>query len=166
MLSMQSRPLRQTIDVVLDTMGMRGPVKRRDVAEEVLRSAPEDYWSIGDLREARLAYLQGEIATRMAETHSAEYIERYLTCVPDKYRAMLRKVPRFICISPRGGRDSEHVMTFAATPEHWAANYALKDHVVQATVVSRDHARDIHDLLTASGAKSLMELLGASEAAE
>ena len=157
---MQSKPLRQAIDLELDTMGMRGPIKRRDVAQRVMLTAPEDYWSERDKAEARLSYLQKQVKSRMNESHSPEYIERYLTSVPDELRTIFRKVPRFICISPRGGQESEHVMTFVATRENWAANYALKDHVVQATKISRDHARDIIDLLDAGGADTLMDLLG------
>jgi len=163
---MHSKPLRQAVDLALDTMGMRGPVRRRDVAEEVLRAASDDYWALGDLREAKLAYLHNEIAVRMTAAHSPEFIEPYLTHVPDKYRAMLRRIPRFICVSPRGGRDAQHVMTFCATPADWEANFALKDHIVEATRISRDSARDIRDLLVATGCNSLAELLSSKEAAE
>lgn len=162
---MQSKPLRQAVDLALDTMGMRGPIKRRDVAEQVLRSAPDEYWSAGDLRESKIHYLQGEIAARMGEFHSTEFIEQHLIYVPEKYRDMLRKMPRFICISPRGGRDAEHVMTFLATPEHWAANFALKDYGVQALTGSRDFARDFHDLLVSRGARSLADFLSNERAA-
>jgi hypothetical protein len=163
---MQSKPLKQAIDLALDTMGMRGPVTRREVAEEVMRAAPEDHWSFGDLRDARLAYIQTEVAARMGETHTPEFIERHLTHIPEKYRAMLRKVPRFICVSAQGGRGAQHVMAFIATPDDWASNFDLKDFVVERTRVSRDHARDIRDLLVSTGASSLADLMRAESAAE
>lgn len=163
---MHSKPLRQAVDLALDTLGMQGPVTRREVAEHVMRSAPDDYWSVGDLRDARIAYLQSEIASRMGEALSEGYIDRFLPHVPEQHRAMLQKVPRFICISPRGGREAQHVMSFVATVEHWDANFKLKDHVVQATTVSRDFARDIRDLLLATGCRSLIELPDELQAAE
>jgi hypothetical protein len=162
---MESKPLKQAIDLALDTLGMQGPVTRREVAEEVLRAAPDDHWSYGDLREARLAFIQREVAARMGEAHSPEFIERHLTRIPDEYRAMLRKVPRFICVSANGGAGSHHVMSFVATAEQWQANFDLKKRVVEASTISRDHARDIRDLLVSTGARSLADLLQGSAAA-
>jgi hypothetical protein len=57
-------------------------------------------------------------------------------------------------------------MTLFATRQDWKANFDLKDHIVDATRISRDNARDIRDLLVATGRESLAELLGTKEAAE
>lgn len=156
---MQSKPLRQAIDLSLDVLGMRGEVTRREVAQHVLRSTTDNDWSVGDEQEARLSYIQTEVAVRMNEPHSDQFIDQYLIHVPDKFRSILRGLPRFICVSPRGGREAKHVMTFRATKDQWAANFELKDRIVEATTVSRDESRVVHDLLAANGADSLLELL-------
>lgn len=162
---MQSKPLRQAVDLALDVLGMQGPVTRREVAQYVLRSTTDNDWSVGDEQEARLAFIQNEVAAHMSESHSDQFIEQYLMHVPEKFRPVLRGLPRFICISPRGGREAQHVMTFRATKEHWAANFELKDRIVEATRLSRDESRVVHDLLAANGADSLFDLLSRENAA-
>lgn len=162
---MHSKPLRQTIDITLDTMGMSGPVKRRDVAEAVMRSTPDEYWAEADKRDARLAYIQSAVTTRMNEVHSPEYVGQYLHNVPKDVREALTSVPRFICITPRGGRDAVHVLAVMATPDQWLANFNLKNKVVEATTQSRERSRDMHDLLAKHAASCLLDLF-ACEAAE
>lgn len=162
---MQSRPLKQAINLALDTLGMQGPVTRRQVAEKVLRETTQDHWAVGDEREAKIAYLMTGVAEAMNEPHGNHIVEQYMFRVPEEYRAVLRGLPRFICVSPRGGRASEHVMTILATPEQWAANFELKDRIVEATTISRDESRAILLLLKSTGARSLSELLRV-EAAE
>ena len=155
---MNSKPLKQSISLVLDTKGMQGPITRRSVAEEVMRIAGKECWSASDEWEAKLAYVQKEIRTQMNEAYSQEFIERNVLYVPEQYRDTFCKMSRFICISSKGGRDSDHVMTLVATKDHWEANFALKDRIVQATRASRDESRDIRDLLEMSGASCLADL--------
>ncbi len=148
----------QAIDLALDTLGMRGPVTRRQVAEEVIRSTTDDYWSYGDIVESKVAYLQTEIAARMGEPHSQRILDQYLPHIPSEYWPVLRSLPRFICISPRGGRDAQHVMAIYATADQWAANFELKDRIVAATTVSRNDSRNIRLLLESTGVRSLADL--------
>ena len=162
---MQSKPLKQIVAMVIDSRGMEGPITRRALAEEVMRMAGNDKWSVADEYGARLAFLQNEITTQMNEPHSAAFIERHMVDIPEQFRDTLRKIPRFICVSPRGGRAADHVMTLIATREHWEANFALKDHIVQATRISRNESRDIRDLLEATGATCLADLLGSGREA-
>ena len=157
---MHSRPLKQAIQLALDTMGMQGPISRRDVARQVKRVSPPDHWSLEDHDDADMAYLMGGVRVCMNQPHSDAFIDQHLANMPDELRAKFHNTPRFICISAGGGRDSQHVMTFLATPEQFDNNFKLKDRVVRATTVSRDVSRDIRDLLKLHNANSLCELFG------
>ncbi len=162
---MESKPLKRTMLMILDTRGMEGPVTLRGLAEEVMRCALPDEWSASDEYAARLAYLKRGYKGLMNESLSADFIERHLIHIPEELRDTLRRFPRFICISPGGGRGSEHVMTLNATKEQWEANISLKSHIMQATRMSRDESRDIRHLLVATGAGCLADLLNSEKAA-
>lgn len=162
---MESKPLRQLIDTTLDTAGMSGPFRRRDIAERVYRSAPDDYWTLADAKEARVSWLMDVLHTRMTETHSQQFIDQYFSHLPDEVIGLLGAIPRFICISAGGGREAEHVMSVMATPEHWDANFKLKDRIAKATMAKRNEARSVRDLLVANRVQSLMEFVQ-REAAE
>lgn len=163
---MHSRPLRQAVDLALDTLGMQGPITRRQVAEEVIRSTTDDCWSYADQREARIAYLQREIADRMAQPVGDHLVQEYLPHVPAEYRTLVDGLPRFICVTPRGGRDSQHVMSIFATADQWAASYRLKDKIAKATENHRDRDRSVHLMLQSFGAATLVDLFSRSEAAQ
>ncbi len=160
---MESRPIKQAVAMALDTLGMDGPVTRRAIAEEVMRYPPP--WSVSDEYGAKLALVQREAKVQMNAPHSQEFIERHMGHVPEEIRDTIRNIPFYICISPRGGRDAVHVRALLATKEHWEANFALKDHIVQATRLSRDESRDIRDLLEMTGAECLADLLNSVKAA-
>lgn len=163
---MHSKPLRQAVDLALDTMGMQGPVTRRQVAQRVIEMTTDQDWALGDQVEARIAYLQQEIASRMSAPHSPHIVQQYATRIPPAYRNLFDKLPRFICISPRGGREAQHVMALNATADDWAANMRLKERITEATAISTDVSRSIHDLLRATRSTSLADLLPPAEAAE
>jgi len=157
---MLNKPLREVMNVALDTMSMQGPIKIRDVAERTLSQAPSEYWSLDVDRAARIDYLCRHVKHDMAEKLSMDYVEKYLPRIPEEYHAMFKGFPKYICINPRGGRDSEHVLTILASPEQWAANIHLKDRVLDATQSSRNKSRDFLDLLKDGGAESLYDLFG------
>lgn len=163
---MQSKKLKEIIRMTMDVRSMDGPVTRRALAEETMRVSANEHWSASDEYEARLSYLMDEIKYEMAQVHSDEFITRELSHAPEEIRDTLRKIPQWICISARGGRGSEHVKAVLATPEQWAANFALKDQIVEATRVSRNESRDVQDLLESTGASCLADLFKRKEAAE
>ena len=162
---MQSKPIKQAVALILDTKGMEGPVTRREIAEHVMRLVVPESWSISDKYDAEFAYIQREVGVQMGELHSTEFIKRHLN-IPEKYRNLLLKIPQFICISSKGGRGSEHIKTFIATREHWAANFDLKGQIVKATRTSQDASRDIRELLEATGAGCLADLLNADKTSD
>ena len=124
-----------------------------------MKYAPPDRWSVSDEYEARIGHLQRQIGLQMGETHGAVFAKRHFGGLTDEIRDTLEGVPRFICISPKGGRGSLHMMTLSATREHWAANFALKDQIAEATRLSAQASREIRDLLESSGADCLADLL-------
>ena len=156
---MESKPLKQQIAMALDILGMGGPVTRRDVAEEVMRHSTPACWSVADRYDADMAFIQRGVRVLMNETHSPGFIDHHLSSIPEEIRDTLREIPTYICISPRGGRGAVHIRTLMATKEHWAANFELKDRIVQATRLSRNASRDIRNLLDRTGAGCLADLL-------
>lgn len=155
---MESKPLKQHIALIVDTMGMAGPVERRAAAEEIYRTTTDDYWSGPDEREARLQYLMGGITTYMNTPLATEDINRIMPNVPAEFRAFLETMPRYICISERGGRGARHVMSWRASPEDWDSNFKLKAFVTERATISRDSSRAMRDLLIEHRAGCLAEL--------
>lgn len=155
---MESKPLKQQIALIVDTMGMRGPVERRSIAEQVYHATNEDYWSSTDQQEAQIQYIMGEVATYMNTPLAAQDIARILPSVPETYRAFLEAMPRFICISERGGRGSKHVMTWQATTDDWESNIKLKEFVVERGMISTDASRAMRDMLIEHKAECLADL--------
>lgn len=148
--------------VTLDTMGAKGPVTRREVAEEVVRLTQMNrkYWSAADEAAARMMYIQTQVARAMAEPHSEHIVERHMGTIPQQYRAALFGLPRFICISPGGGKGAQHVMALLATEEQWAANAQLKDRIVELSRISADESRSIASLLRYEKKATLSDVLG------
>lgn len=140
-------------------MGMKGPITRREVAERVLKEGVSA-WSLADETAAKLLYLQQQVSVAMREPHSNYFVERHLGHIPREYRAALHGLPRFICITPGGGRGAQHVLSLLATREEWEMNISLKDRVVEAAQMSADEARSIRALLMHEQKQSLSEVLG------
>ena len=155
---MHSKELREAIDITLDSMGMQGPIKRRDVARRVLMICPRDQWAQADVVESDLAYMQTLVMQRMNIPHSEDFINRHMAALPDDVRAILGKIPRFICITAGGGSGSEHVMAINATKEHWLANIRLKKRVADAAFISLDQSQRIRDMLEHMGADSIADM--------
>ncbi len=160
---MESKPIKQAVSMVLDTLGMEGPVTRRAIAERVMRFNPP--WSVSDEYDAKLALVQRETRDQMNAPHSREFIDHHLDHIPEEIRDTIRNIPFYICISPSGGRSAVHIRTLLATKEHWEANFALKDRIAEATRLSSEESRDIRDLLEVTGARCLADLLNNVKAA-
>ena len=155
---MESLPLKQQIALVVDTMGMKGPVSIRDAAEEVERTTTADYWSLTDERNAHLIYISRQIKGYMSEpmgVDAASHIQ-----VPPEIRVFLAKITKYICITEGGGRGALHALSCRATAEDWMANAGLKDFVAKKTADSRDTSRNIGDLLKQYGVTCLDDLKG------
>ena len=156
---MHSHPLKQAVILAVDTLGMKGPVERRVAAEDAYRAAPSDYWAAADDREARIQYLMGEVTSYMREPHGQDVLERILSKVPKDLWPLIAQIPRYICISVRGGRGSQHVMSWRASPEDWDKNMRLKEYVAEHTFMSTKVAYDVRNLLKTAHAASLEDLL-------
>ncbi len=159
---MESKPVKQAVAMALDTIGMERPVTRREIAQEVMRLNPP--WSVSDEYDAREASYMREVTVQMNAPHSPGFIKHSLGHIPEEHRATFTDVSYFICISPGGGRNALHIRTMLATKEQCEANFALKDHIAEATRVSRDQSREICELLGSTGAVCLADLMS-SEAA-
>lgn len=144
---MESKVIKQRIALVTDSMGMNGPVEKRVVAEEVLRQSSNDQWSIADEAEARLRFLIGEVTTYMNAPLPDGLADQIAPNVPAEYAHAIAKLPRFICISERGGVHAKHVMAWLATSEEWDNNFQLKAFVAERATASRNAAREIRNLL-------------------
>jgi hypothetical protein len=157
---MESRPLKQAIKLALDTRD--GSFSRREVAEVVLRSTTRDAWSSRDEKEARVSYIMSELATYMRGSLSEHDTDLILRQIPASHRNALKNIgqlPRCICISARGGRDSQHVHAITASVKEWHENADLKGHIAEKTQFKRNEARGVADLLTHAGVNSLSDLI-------
>ena len=156
---MHSKALTQSVRLTLDTMGMRGPVTRRAVAEKVLRTRPEKDWALADLYDAKLAYLIGCVTRMMSEPLTQAYLDRNLSeSIPQKFRDTLANAPSFICTSKRGGRASPHVMSIKATHAEWEAYIDLKKYVEGRVNHARRMDENILDLLIMMKAETIEDL--------
>ena len=157
-----SKPLRQLIEITLDTHSMRGPIVKRDVTDEILSSAPDEYWALADIKEARSLIVMAMLTHLMQRPLPEEAIDLILRspAVPDKYRKALAGLPRFICIN-NGGRHPEHILTLVASREHWRKNTAMKGALEKEIRVSKNVSRNMDDLLGWADKKNLSELLEA-----
>jgi hypothetical protein len=135
---------------------MKGPITRRAIAEEVCSTAPDEFWAFGDIHEAKIAYLMREVRTYMNEPLPAHIAEKLV--VPEDCREAMQKLPRYICVSPRGGRGAEHVMSWMATVSDWERNLELKQMVTAYAQKSVDEAEEILQLLRRLKARSLSDL--------
>lgn len=158
-----SKPLRQLIELTLDTHSMRGPIVKTDVKDEILSSAPDEIWALADLKEARGLSVMSMLTHLMNRPLPNEAIDLILKspAVPDKYRKALAGLPRYICIN-NGGRKAEHSLTLVASLEHWQANTAMKGTLEKEVRVSKNVSRNMEDLLAWAGKQNLAELLEAS----
>ena len=156
---MRSKPLRQAVSLALDVLSEKGPITRRQVVDEVLKRTTTDHWSIDDESQARANFLMGEVAQQMSEAHSDKFLDDHDIRVPESLRPLFNKMPRFICVSPRGGRDAEHVTALSATVADWEANAQLKGQIAKATNAKRDEARAFLDFLRMNRVETLGEYL-------
>lgn len=155
---MESKVLKQQITLVTDGMGMRGAIEKRVVAEEVFRQTSNEQWSAKDEREAKIRYLIGEVTTYMNAPLPEGLAEQIAPNVPSGYAHVIAKLPRFICISERGGLHAKHVMAWLATPDEWDNNFRLKAFVAERATSSRNAAREIRNLLMETKAGCLAGL--------
>lgn len=155
---MESKPLKQQVALVVDTMGMQGLVEKRLAAERIYAEAPTDYWCLADEREAKIQHIMREVTAYMHAPLADDVKDQILVNVQPELRTAVEKLPRYICISERGGRRAEHVMSWRATKEHWLANFRLKAFVTDRAALSRDDSRDIIDLLENMDANCLADL--------
>lgn len=163
---MESKSLKQQIALVTDSMGMRGPVEKRVIAEEVFRQTSGIQWSAADDREARVRYLIGEVTVYMNAPLPDNLSEQIAPNVPAEFAAAIAKLPRFICISERGGAHAKHVMAWLATADDWDNNFQLKAFVADRAASSRNAAREIRNLLMDTRKDCLADLSKKTEAAE
>ena len=156
----KSKKLRQGIELILDAMAMDGPIIVREVVERICREIPDDHWAEGDRVIARLDYLTALVATSMKRANSQATTQAILdSCrLPQQYADTVMRLPRFICISKRGGAGAKHVLAFKATAADWEANLALKEFVTEHARRSSQTSRDLRDLLRATGARNLEAL--------
>lgn len=158
-----SKPLRQLIELTLDTHSMRGPIIKADLKDEILSAAPDEIWALADLKEARGLIVMGMLTHLMNRPLPDEAIALILKspAVPDKYRKALAGLPRYICINS-GGKKSEHSLTLVASLEHWRSNTIMKGTLEKEVRVSKNVSRNMEDLLAWAGKENLAELLDAA----
>jgi hypothetical protein len=147
------------LHLALDTLAANGGRVSRRAAAELAYPTAQKLLSANDSRDAVIAILIHELRALMSEPVGELLTEEILDRVPERYRDELQDLPRYICVTPGAGPGSEHVLSYYASEEDWDANYQLKDRIVQYTIMSRDEARDMRDLLRQTGCANIAELL-------
>lgn len=153
---MESKPLKQLIQLIMDAAGMRGAVSKREIAEDVYRQAtgPNKLFSLSDEKNALLQYIMGEIN------------ERFHVPICDMARMRLPReildalpvtVPTWICVVP--GHDAKWRLLLTATDDEWDVNYRMKDDIAARTRLTSNVSRNIRDALRQAGVKCLQDLI-------
>ena len=81
-----------------------------------------------------------------------------LGSLPEKYRAAFGGLPRFVCVSARGGRKALWRSAIFAEDEHFDAAIELRDYLIHHTQQSRDALKEARDALRHTGAKCIADL--------
>lgn len=155
---MSSDTLNKGIALASDMMTMRGPITKREVAEEVLRSCRPDTWAEAERREAYVMYAMKSVNHYFNGSVGAEISVEILNAIPQEYRKHFNALPRMICVSAHGGVGSQHVNSLLATAEDWQSNFELKDFIAQKLWSGRNVSRDIRNLLMSLNVTCLAEL--------
>lgn len=157
---MSSKPLRELTALVVDSAAMNGPITRRDVAEEIVRRCPKDHFDPGEEAEWIIqGVMNNYVTAHMNKPLSEHMTEKVLRSLPPDLREVVDGMPSYICITPSGGRKSQHVMTVLATVEQVRANVELKTAVSEHAESSLADARDWLNLMIRYNAKTLGEAI-------
>ncbi|MCH7936623.1 MAG: hypothetical protein IH994_05980 [Proteobacteria bacterium] len=156
---MDSLPLKKTIKLIVDGRAFsHEPYRKRELAEEVIRLEPSERWSIGDRRTSELRFVMQGITQYMSDPISEAELKRFVS-IPGEYRASLGELPRAICISVHGGKNSLWISIFTARPEHFDATLELRDYVIRRTQESRDSLQEAKDIIRRLDVGCLLDLL-------
>lgn len=155
---MGSDTLNKGIALASDIMTMRGPITKREVAEEVLRSCRPDTWAETERREAYVMYAIKNVHHYFNSSVSAEISTDILDAIPHEYRKHFNALPRMICVSAHGGAGAQHVNSLLATAKDWQRNFELKDFIAQKIWSGRNVSRDIRNLLMSLNVNCLADL--------
>ena len=164
-LSMHSKPLRQKLQLGIDTLGMRGEYEVSEVVDFALRIMTPEDWALADRTSADRQYLSTQAKKLMVSMISIEILENFGVHIPEEYAAALSGLPANVCVSARGGRHAKwrHVITVSLAD--WKSNLALRDMIAEYATQARDHKADIVRLLVETGSDSIADLLSAPKAA-
>lgn len=156
---MHSKKLKQNITLALEQLAGRGePVTRREVVEFVELVSSDDHWCEQDRRDARYGYYLSAVTDEMKTPVSQETLDRLMPNVPREYLPLLFGLESWICVSPKPGPDSRHMMSLLATADHWAANARLKMTMAERTAARADQSKDALRLIREKGITRLADL--------
>lgn len=148
--------LRQAINLALDLRGARGDlITVREIAAEVRIRYPFRSWHPTDQLAAEQFHLHRVIKSELQTTLSQDYIDRHLTHVPMKFRNLVGELTAWFYVIDLG----RWVFSLNALPEHWDAGAQMRIDMAQRTLAMAAPFQEKAEMLRASGAKCLRDLL-------
>ena len=164
---MGSKRLSQGLALATDMLAMRGPVSKRTVAEEVVRSCRPETWAESERREAYVLFAMNAVSRHFKSSVNSEIPAEVLAAIPLEYQKYFDDgFPRMICVSPTGGGLAEYTHSLTATPGDWQRNFELKDYFAQKIWSGRNVSRDMRNLLVSMKVNCLADLSKHVHAAE
>ncbi len=156
---METKKAKQAVTLALDLCGQRGRFTKRDVAEEAHVLVKWDNLSLADRREALMLFLIKEAAYQMKAKLSTDIKDHLLTNVPPEIYPIFERLPKCICVSPKGGSTPFYVFTLYADEEDWGGFIGTIEVMEQKMASAKQVARDALALLKERGAGTIYEAI-------
>lgn len=144
--------MRDAVRLAVDVAGMRGPFSRQEIADTIYDQHGGSLLSLLDQREAFQLLILSYIREVQNEPLSNEELAQLN--VPRPFMHLLDNLPKTICICTSG----QHVLSIRATTDDWAHHAALLGQLRDRIAAKVNKAADIHKMLAAAGANSLLDL--------
>lgn len=155
---MGSERLTKGIALATDMLAMRGPVSKREVAVEVVRSCNPDTWASDERKEAFVLFAISRVDRHFKGSAAGEIPADVLKAMQPEYRKYIDGYfPRMICVTTPGGR-AQYVHSLLATPDDWQKNFEMKDWFAQKIWSGRNVSRDMRNLLINANVNCLADL--------
>lgn len=155
---METRKAKKAIMLALDVCGGRGRFSKRSVAIEAHRMVKYEDLSLADQTEAMINFYMRE-ATNQMRVRLGMDAKAYLANIPNDVAPIMERLPKAICVTPRGGAAPEFVFAIYANPED-LRNYRDTIKIMREKLRGADHAVVAAiRLLEERGAGSIYEII-------
>lgn len=156
---METKKAKQAVTLALDLCGQRGRFTKREVAEEAHLLVKWDGLSLADRREALISFLMKEAGYQMKAKLSVDIKDHFINDVPAEVYPIFDRLPKCICVSPRGGAMPFYVFSVYADEEDWHGFIATIDMMQSKLKGAKQTALDALFLLEDKRAGTIYEVI-------